>query len=161
MLSCSALAVPSGLIGQGWHAPVRTVDSTAMGPLARLLLGHCAQLVGAWVPSSNWPTDQSQGEPPRVQWRLSSVARVVVGGEAASYSPGGGGSRAPCSRRWLYQSTHSKVASSRSSRPRQGPRRRISSVLYSPIVLSAKALSKESPREPTEVTAPASARRSV
>src|SRR4029450_2584962 len=64
MLSCSALAVPSGLIGQGWHAPVRTVDSTAMGPLARLLLGHCAQLVGAWVPSSNWPTDQSQGTKP-------------------------------------------------------------------------------------------------
>jgi len=35
-----------------------------MGPLARLLLGHCAQLVGAWVPSSNWPTDQSQGTKP-------------------------------------------------------------------------------------------------
>jgi hypothetical protein len=35
-----------------------------MGPLARLLLGHVAQLVGAWVPSSNWPTDQFQGTKP-------------------------------------------------------------------------------------------------
>ena len=42
-----------------------------------------------------------------------------------------------------------------------GPRRRISSVLYSPMIVSARALSNESPREPTEVTAPASASRSV
>jgi hypothetical protein len=42
-----------------------------------------------------------------------------------------------------------------------GPRRRISSVLYRPMIVSAKALSKLSPREPTEVTAPASASRSV
>jgi hypothetical protein len=27
-------------------------------------LGHVAQLVGAWVPSSNWPTDQFQGTKP-------------------------------------------------------------------------------------------------
>jgi hypothetical protein len=31
------MTVPSGLIGQGRHAPIGTVDSTAMGPLARLL----------------------------------------------------------------------------------------------------------------------------
>jgi hypothetical protein len=41
----------------------------------------------------------------------------------------------------------------------QGPRRRISSVLYSPMIVSASAWSNESPREPTEVTAPASASR--
>ena len=45
------------------------------------------------------------------------------------------------SRRWWSQSTHSRVASSRSSRPRQRPRRWISSVLDSPIVRSARALS--------------------
>jgi hypothetical protein len=32
-----SMTVPSGLIGQGRHAPAGTVDSTAMGPLARLL----------------------------------------------------------------------------------------------------------------------------
>jgi hypothetical protein len=42
-----------------------------------------------------------------------------------------------------------------------GPRRRISSVLYRPMIVSARALSKLSPREPTEATAPASASRSV
>jgi len=42
-----------------------------------------------------------------------------------------------------------------------GTRRRMSSVLYSPMIVSASALSNESPREPTEATAPASARRSV
>jgi hypothetical protein len=29
------MAVPSGLIGQGRHAPIGTVDSTAMGPLGQ------------------------------------------------------------------------------------------------------------------------------
>jgi hypothetical protein len=43
----------------------------------------------------------------------------------------------------------------------QGPRRRIGSVLSSPMIVSARALSNESPREPTEVTAPAAANRSV
>ena len=42
-----------------------------------------------------------------------------------------------------------------------GPRRRTSSVLYRPMMVSANALSNESPREPTEATAPASASRSV
>ena len=45
------------------------------------------------------------------------------------------------SRRLLYQSTHSKVASSTASRPRQGPLRRISSVLNKPMIDSARALS--------------------
>jgi hypothetical protein len=63
--------------------------------------------------------------------------------------------------RWLNQSTHSKVAYSTSSRPFQGPRRRMSSALYRPTMVSASALSYESPTEPTEETAPASASRSL
>src|SRR5919106_3569845 len=42
-----SMTVPSGLLGQGRHAPIGTVDSTAMGPLARLLSGHSARPVGA------------------------------------------------------------------------------------------------------------------
>lgn len=53
------------------------------------------------------------------------------------------------------------VASSRSSRPRQGPLLRASSVLWSPMIDSASALSSLSPPEPTEATTPHSARRSV
>jgi hypothetical protein len=30
-----SMAVPSGLLGQGRHAPIGTVDSTAMGPLGQ------------------------------------------------------------------------------------------------------------------------------
>jgi hypothetical protein len=44
------------------------------------------------------------------------------------------------SRRWLNQSTHSKVAYSTSSMPFQGPRRRTSSTLYRPMMVSASAL---------------------
>jgi hypothetical protein len=44
------------------------------------------------------------------------------------------------SRRWLNQSTHSRVAYSTSSIPFQGPRRPISSVLYSPMIVSARAV---------------------
>jgi hypothetical protein len=36
----------------------------------------------------------------------------------------------------------------------QGPRRPISSVLYRPMIVSASALSYESPREPTNLTTP-------
>jgi hypothetical protein len=43
-------------------------------------------------------------------------------------------------RRLLYQSTHSRVASSTPSGPRQGPLRRISSVLNKPMIDSARAL---------------------
>jgi hypothetical protein len=43
----------------------------------------------------------------------------------------------------------------------QAPRRRISSVLSSPMIVSARALSNELLAGPTEVTAPASVRRSV
>ena len=44
-------------------------------------------------------------------------------------------------RRLLNQSTHSKVAYSTASRLRQGPRRQITSALYSPLMVSAIALS--------------------
>jgi hypothetical protein len=44
-------------------------------------------------------------------------------------------------RRLLYQSTHSKVAGSTPSRPRQGPLRLISSVLNKPMIDSVIALS--------------------
>jgi hypothetical protein len=66
-----------------------------------------------------------------------------------------------CSRRLLYQSIHSRVAISTSSRPCQGLRRRISSVLNSPFSDSASALSSASPAEPTLGAASASASRWV
>jgi hypothetical protein len=47
---------------------------------------------------------------------------------------------APCSRRWFHQLTHSRVASSTCSALRHGPRRPISSALYSPLTASARAL---------------------
>jgi hypothetical protein len=46
-------------------------------------------------------------------------------------------------RRWLNQSTYSAVASSTVSRVRHGPRGLISSVLYSHLTVSARALSVE------------------
>jgi hypothetical protein len=94
-----------------------------------------------------------------VQWRLGCRLEGFEGGVVTvvllSYSAGGMSPQAPCSRGVLNQSTHSRVASSTWSMPRQGPRRRISSVLYSPIWDSAAALSEESPTDPTEATAPA------
>jgi len=65
------------------------------------------------------------------------------------------------SRRWLNQSTYSRVAYSTWSRLRHGPLLRISSVLYNPITDSARALSYESPTDPTDGEIPVSTRRSV
>src|SRR6266508_2513170 len=70
-------------------------------------------------------------------------------------------SSVPCRRRWFHHPTHARVASSTWAAVRHGPRGPISSALYRPLTASASALSKESPREPTEVTAPSSARRWV
>jgi hypothetical protein len=53
------------------------------------------------------------------------------------------------------------VAISMSSTLRHGPRGLISSVLNSPIVVSARALSEASPTDPTDGAAPAAASRSV
>src|SRR4051812_46195751 len=58
---------------------------------------------------------------------------------SASNSAGGEYPQAECSRALLYQSTHSRVASSTSAIVRQGPSRLIFSVLNRPIVVSASA----------------------
>jgi hypothetical protein len=58
-------------------------------------------------------------------------------------------------RRLLNQSTHSSVANSTASMFRQGPRRRITSVLYNPMIDSARALSYESPVLPNRGLDPA------
>ena len=63
----------------------------------------------------------------------------------------------------LYQCTQALVISSRSASDRMGPSRngdpgRVHSVLYSPIVVSASALSRASPTVPTEGVSPASSR---
>ena len=53
-------------------------------------------------------------------------------------------------RFWLNQATHSRVANSTASLVFQGPRRWISSALYKPLMVSARALSELSPQLPTE-----------
>src|SRR5690348_2091187 len=61
----------------------------------------------------------------------------------------------------LNQSTQCSVVASTCSTVRQGPRRRMSSVLNRPITDSANALSSASPTLPTEASIPAAGRRSV
>ena len=74
----------------------------------------------------------------------------------------GGMSPLTSSSRWrLNQSTQCSLAASMCSTVRQGPRRRISSVLNNPIIDSASALSSASPTLPTDASTPAAARRSV
>mgnify|MGYP001669847432 FL=1 len=63
-------------------------------------------------------------------------------------------------RRWLYQSAQSAVANSTSSTLRQGLHGLISSVLQSPLIVSAKALSQHDPTAPTEAAIPVSVNRS-
>jgi hypothetical protein len=88
----------------------------------------------------------TRNEPPRVYRRLGWLSPLMLPGPsllqwAASNSAGGRWPIGSRSRRWLNQSTHSRVAYSTWSMPFQGPRRRISSVLYSPMMVSARALS--------------------
>lgn len=64
-------------------------------------------------------------------------------------------------RRWLYQSTHLAVAISTALTSLQGPCRRMTSVLYRPLMLSASALSYDDPTAPTDGVMPASASRSL
>ena len=87
-------------------------------------------------------------EPPRLfrrRFRLAFYAAMAAftswPWKRALASAGGTCPIGPRSRRWLNQSTHSRVASSTASRLRQGPRRRITSVLKRPITVSARALS--------------------
>ncbi|PNL16801.1 hypothetical protein CEQ11_000225 [Micrococcus sp. FDAARGOS_333] len=61
----------------------------------------------------------------------------------------------------MNQSMYSATAISRSSMDLNGPLFRISSALNSELNASARALSYESPVEPTEATAPAWASRWV
>ena len=56
----------------------------------------------------------------------------------------------PQRRRWWNQSTHSAVAYATASRVRYGPKGLISSVLYNPLIDSAKALSYDEPTDPTD-----------
>ncbi len=62
-------------------------------------------------------------------WDAAGSSGAVGWARSASNSAGGRMPSSPCSRRWLNQSTYSRVAYSTSSRPRQGPRWRISSAL--------------------------------
>lgn len=59
----------------------------------------------------------------------------------------------PWGRNVLNQCTYSNVATSTSSMPFHGPRLRISSAFYNEFSASAKAMSYESPFDPTEATA--------
>jgi len=60
----------------------------------------------------------------------------------------------------LNQSIQDRVANSTSSALFQGPSLRMTSVLYRPLIVSAIALSYESPRLPTQALNPASDKRS-
>jgi hypothetical protein len=86
-------------------------------------------------------------EPPRESRRQFSLSQAAVADSScwrsynSSNSAGGTLPIDSSSRRWLNQSTHSRVAYSTSSSWRQGPRRWITSVLYSPMMVSASALS--------------------
>ena len=114
----------------------------------------------AGQPLSAWAAEQDlrieivrrqegqQGEPPRLsrrRCRLAFYAAMAVFSiwlwKRASASAGGTCPIGPRSRRWLNQCTHSRVAGSTASRLRQGPRRRITSLLKSPITVSVSALS--------------------
>jgi hypothetical protein len=57
----------------------------------------------------------------------------------------------------LYQLAHSLVAASTWAGVSHGPRWPVTSVLYSPMMLSASALSYESPAVPTDGAIPAAA----
>lgn len=63
-------------------------------------------------------------------------------------------------RRWLNQSTHSVVANSTSSTPFHGAWGLMISVLNSPLIVSARALSQLEPTDPTEAAMPSSESRS-
>lgn len=63
----------------------------------------------------------------------------------------------PSSRRLLNHLAQSNQTNSTSSIVFQGPRVRMSSVVYRPLIVSAVALSEESPRQSTDDFMPASA----
>ena len=89
----SRVVVVGRLQQRGWTAEDGSVRSTSvpsclryraslMGPLARRLTGHSARPVGAYVPSSSWPTDQTQGSWPvrsRVRPATENTTRIIAG----------------------------------------------------------------------------------
>src|SRR5215216_5674926 len=152
-----------GLDGPGWSAGGGRAGQGAGRVQVGALVDPDPQPLHQLPTSPGSRQRQQHREPPRVHRRLGCLSGTgsSSGRKAASNSAGGTEPMGSRRRRWLNQSTPSKVAYSTWSMPFQGPRRRISSVLYSPMIVSARALSKLSPREPTEATAPASASRSV
>ena len=110
---------------------------------------------------------------------LVTIAPFGLGGRDVADRLEKGSRRTPCGRESLRavlnRSTHSRVANATASRLRQGPHRRITSVLKKPMTVSASALSWLSPtakadRGPggaaqapaaTDGSIPASASRSV
>ena len=84
-------------------------------------------------------------------------AVLPVAERSSRLRPAAGGRRPRrcISRLVLYQCTHAEVMSSRSVRVHSGPLRngepaRVHSIFYSPIVVSASALSRASPAVPTD-----------
>src|SRR5213594_3263858 len=106
-----------------------------------------------------WYHDDTTGRYASVHHRYAAFLTVPISKYNVSSSAGGTLPIGSSSRRWLNQSTHSSVAYSTASRCRHGPRRWITSVLYRPMIVSANALSYESPTLPTDGSAPASASR--
>ncbi len=96
-----------------------------------------------------------------VDCEVEIFTEQVSTGLTVSASTGVRSSQYSKGRRWLYQSTHSAVAISRSSKPRHGRRVLTSSVLYKPITDSASALSCEDPTAPVDGLTPATSSRSV
>ncbi len=99
------------------------------------------------VPRCQGLCGSHQHEPPLV-WRrpgyVCAGTRAVPAGAAAncsSYTAGGRYPMVESSRTWLNHATQTSVWYSTGSRPRHGPCRAMTSVLYSPITLSASALS--------------------
>jgi len=107
----------------------------------------------------------SSSEPPRVYRKTIYVSPAPTARPsrsvyyAFSNSAGGIFPMGSRSRRLLNQSTHSRVAYTKASRLRHGPRRWITSALYKPLIVSDIALSYPSPILPTEALIPASIKR--
>src|SRR6266536_342653 len=94
------------------------------------------------------------------RWRGGKAHGPWPSSQACSYSAGGMSPSGPYSRRLLDQPAHQAVVASTWDALCQGPRWRISSALYNPMIVSARALS-QSPLEPAEVIAPACSSRAV
>ena len=92
--------------------------------------------------------------------RLLSRA-LMLAWKASCISCDGRWPMAPCRRSVLYQLTHCRVSHSTRATDFHAPKNSMTSVLNRPMTLSARALSQLSPTPPTEVSIPASARRSV